>query len=58
MGPRKLWDLESLGIRVGDGVQEIFEDEIRFTGERFSVKLPWKQGHETLSNNFAKTCRD
>ena len=52
---RKLWDLESLRIRVGDEVDESFEDNNRLTRERYSVKLPWKQGHDVLPTNYANS---
>ena len=49
----RLWDLESLGIKSqGDEVHESFENEIEFVGGRYSVKLPWKQGHDPLPNNY------
>lgn len=41
----KLCDLESLGIKASDEVHESFENDISFIDGRYSVKLPWKQGH-------------
>ena len=52
---RKLWDLESLGIKASDDVQESFESDINFIEGRYSVKLPWKQGHDTLPSNYANS---
>jgi len=52
---RKLWDLETLGIREEDGVQEEFLDNITFNGTRYSVKLPWKIAHKTLPTNYANS---
>ena len=49
----QLWDLESLGIKASDDVHESFESEISFIDGRYSVKLPWKQGHEPLPSNYA-----
>ena len=51
----KLWDLESLGIKAGDEVHESFESEINFVDGRYSVKLPWKQGHDPLPSNYEKS---
>lgn len=51
----RLWDLETLGIRECDEVHEEFLDSIRFTGERYSVRLPWKEGQEELPSNYAKS---
>ena len=48
----KLWDLDSLGIRVEDEVHEGVIDDILFTGERYSVGLPWKVGHAPLPTNY------
>eukprot|EP00795_Rhopilema_esculentum_P004207 gene4207-20394_t len=38
----KLWDLETVGIREENSVEEKFEDTVTFNGERYSVQLPWK----------------
>ena len=51
----KLWDLESLGIKASDEVHESFENDISFIDGRYSVKLPWKQGHEPLPSNYANS---
>jgi hypothetical protein len=48
----RLWDLDSLGIKQTDEVYEEFGDNIDFDGVRYSVKLPWKLGHETLPTNY------
>ena len=48
----KLWDLDSLGIRPKDNVHEALLDDIVFTGERYSVSLPWKEGHGHLPLNY------
>ena len=48
----KLWDLESIGIKSNDDVHESFENDIRFWEGRYSVKLPWKQGHDYLPSNI------
>jgi hypothetical protein len=49
---RKLWDLETLGIRETQGVQEEFLDNVSFNGELYSVKLPWKVSHRSLPANY------
>ena len=51
----KLWDLDSLGIRAEDEVHENLVDNIVFTGERYSVSLPWKAGYGPLPYNY-QTC--
>ncbi|XP_032235994.2 uncharacterized protein LOC116617405 [Nematostella vectensis] len=53
----RLWDLETLGIRETQGVQEEFLDNICFNGERYSVKLPWKVNHRSLPTNYEKKPR-
>ena len=47
----KLWDLETIGIREEDPIEEAFSEEIQFTGKRYSVKLPWREGNFYLPNN-------
>ena len=49
----KLWDLGTLGIRQEDEDQEAVIDEIKFTGTRYFVGLPWKVGHDKLPSNYA-----
>ena len=48
----RLWDLETLGIRQDDEVHETIKDDILFTGNRYSVGLPWKIGHNKLPSNY------
>ena len=48
----KLWDLDSIGIREVDKVHETVLDDIKFTGYRYSVGLPWKLGHKPLPSNY------
>ena len=50
---QRLWDLETLGVNTEcDGVYEEFMESIFFNGARYSVKLPWKEGHESLPSNY------
>ena len=49
---QKLWDLDTLGIRPNDDVHENLIDNIKFTGERYSVSLPWKAGHGHIPLNY------
>ena len=49
----RLWSFEGLGIvEKDDKVHEEFLDGITFTGSRYSVKLPWKEGHDRLPDNY------
>ena len=48
----RLWDLDSLGIRVEDDVYVRTIDNIGFNGERYSVDLPWKVGHGPVPSNY------
>ena len=52
----KLWDLETLGIRIEDEVHKSVVSKISFTGERYSVGLPWKMGHRPIPNNYENAC--
>ena len=47
----KLWDLETVGIREENSVEEKFEDTVSFNGERYSVQLPWKSDRVNLQTN-------
>ena len=48
-----MWDLETLHIReITDQVHESFENNISFNGSRYSVSLPWKEGHPELPSNY------
>ena len=48
----KLWDLDSIGIRENDEVHTNLVDDIAFTGDRYSVSLPWKIEHKDLPSNY------
>ena len=52
----KLWDLETLGIRVEDEVHKSVVSKLSFTGECHSVGLPWKMGHRRIPSNYENTC--
>ena len=51
----KLWDLETLGVRETNDVHEALLDKISFNGTRYSVKLPWKQGHGHIPTNYSNS---
>ena len=49
----KFWSLESIGIsRKELSLYETFQDEIEFADGRYQVRLPWKQDHPTLPDNY------
>jgi hypothetical protein len=49
---KQMWDLETLGIVEGHEIHDEFVENIKFNGNRYSVKLPWRDGHENLPSNF------
>ena len=51
----KLWSFEGLGIIEEDKVHQKFLSNISFTGSRYSVKLPWKESHDKLPDNYANS---
>ena len=51
----KLWDLESIDIRVEDEVHTQVIDTIFLTGKRYSVGLPWKVAHKPLATNYSNS---
>ena len=47
------WKLESIGVLPDENsVQDKFEETVTFTGKRYEVQLPWKEGHPMLPDNF------
>ena len=53
LGLNKFWNLESLGITSEESsVHQNFCDTITFKDGRYQVKLPWKDEHGKLCNNF------
>ena len=51
----KLLDLETLGVRECDDVHEALLEKIKFNRTKYSVKLPWKQGHGHLPTNYSNS---
>ena len=53
----RFWDLETLGIaRDEPSVYDKFTQQISFNGERYQVRLPWKETHPPLPDNL-ELCR-
>jgi hypothetical protein len=49
---KKFWELESIGIRGDESsVYDKFVEEVRFNGERYEAKLPFKEHHPTIPDN-------
>ena len=54
---KKFWDLESVGILSTElPVYDKFVNEISFKGHHYEVRLPWKETHPELPNNFDLSC--
>ena len=55
----RIWDLETMiGIKEPrSGVYEEYRDSTSFDGQRYSVKLPWKEGHPDLPTNYPTSLR-
>ena len=50
----EFWDLEAIGISPEEkSVYERFNEDITFKDGRYEVKLPWKECHATLPDNYA-----
>ncbi|CAB3977651.1 E3 ubiquitin- ligase DZIP3 [Paramuricea clavata] len=49
----KLWDYETLGIKHEEEASELLNYSIHFNGQRYSVSLPWKEGHSLLPTNYS-----
>ena len=55
---QKFWDLETLGIKEREAsVYKKFSSDIRFTGERYQVKLPFEDNHPMLPDNYSAASR-
>ena len=49
----KFWDLEAIGIRDQESPVHVkFKETVSFDGERYEVRLPWREEHPPLSDNF------
>ena len=48
----KFWSLESIGIQDKDTTHEGFWKNLEFKDERYSVKLPFKEHHDLLPDNY------
>ena len=50
---KTFWDLESLGIKSNEpAVYDQFLNDITFDGDRYQVKLPFKENHPPLPDNY------
>ena len=55
---QKFWDLETLGIKEHEtSVYDKFSNDITFTGERYQAKLPFKDNHPMLPDNYTVKLR-
>ena len=55
---QKFWDLETLGIKEHEtSVCDKFSNDITFTGERYQVKLPFKDNHPMVPDNYTVALR-
>ncbi len=52
---RSCGGFEGLGICEKGKVHQEFLDGIAFTGSRYSVKLPWKESHDKLPDDYANS---
>jgi hypothetical protein len=49
----KFWDLESIGIKdQNSDVHESVISDLKFSGTRYSVGLPWKESQDPLPTNY------
>ena len=49
---KRFFELKALGITEIDSVHENFVKDIRFENGHYVVKLPWRQHHDILPDNF------
>ena len=48
---KKIWDLESLGIKT-PSIHEEFLEKLTHSGDHYQVNLPWKATHPPLPDNY------
>lgn len=54
----QFWDLESIGILSNESsVYDEFTKNISFDGIRYEVRLPWKETHPDLPDNYDLSCK-
>ncbi|KRY99475.1 hypothetical protein T4B_3434 [Trichinella pseudospiralis] len=59
---KKFWEVEALGTEIRNefevsDVLKRFKNEVRFDGERYVVKLPWKSTEVQILNNYEQAER-
>ena len=48
-----IWDIESVEVNSKEfEIYQNFENDLKFTGEKYSVKLPFKSMTELVPYNF------
>jgi len=51
---RRFWEVESLGVsHPTECVQEKFEESTTFADGKYTVRLPWKEFHPPLPDNYS-----
>ena len=48
----ELFELETLGITEVDSVEETFTKDIQFEQGHYKIKLPWREHHDILPDNY------
>ena len=49
---KRMRDLETIEVIESKEMHDDFVESIKFNGGRYSVKLPWQEGHENLPSNY------
>ena len=49
---KRMWVLETIGVIESKEMHDDFVENIEFNGCRYSLKLPWREGHENLPSNY------
>ena len=54
----KFWDLDTLGIRDNEiSVYDKFMNDVKFVNGRYEVRLPFKEDHPLIEDNYALAVR-
>ena len=52
---KRFWETESIGIKEESeisGSSDCFNENVRFSGRRYEVQLPWKENHPTVPSDY------
>ena len=52
---KQFWETESIGIKEVSEItksHDVFNEQVRFNGQRYEVPLPWRDNHPAISSDY------